>query len=64
VIIKVILLRNVFPNNIAYGNDEIMYNGPLISLYIGVIMGSIAGSFLLVGLPFFIIYNRKKKNLC
>lgn len=63
VIVKVILLRNFIPNYIAYEYDEIVYNGPLIRLYIGVIMGSIAGSLLLIGLPFFIIYGRKKKKL-
>ncbi|MFX0105780.1 MAG: hypothetical protein ACFE75_09835 [Candidatus Hodarchaeota archaeon] len=63
VIIKVILLRNFFPNYIAYEQNEIVYNGPLIRLYIGIIMGSISGSLLLIGVPFFIIYRRKKKNL-
>ena len=63
VVVKVILLRNFFPNQIAYEYDEIVYNGPLIRLYIGSIMGSIASSLLLIGLPFFIIYSRKKKNL-
>ncbi|MFX1567361.1 MAG: hypothetical protein ACFFCV_03235 [Promethearchaeota archaeon] len=63
VVIKVILLRNFFPNYIAYEQDEIVYNGPLIRLYIGIIMGSISSSLLLIGLPFFIIYRRKKKKL-
>ena len=63
VIIKVILFRYFFPNYIAYEQNEIVYNGPVIRLYIGIIMGSISGASLLIGLPFFIIYRRKKKNL-
>ncbi|NVM34219.1 MAG: hypothetical protein HWN81_01405 [Candidatus Lokiarchaeota archaeon] len=63
-IVKLILLRNFFPNYIAYHHDIIVYNGPMIRLYIGIIMGSIGGSLLLIGLPFFIINSRKKKNLC
>jgi hypothetical protein len=62
-IIKLVLLRHVFPNNVAYEYNEIVYNRPLISFYIAVIMGSIASSLLLIGLSFLIIYNKIKKNL-
>jgi hypothetical protein len=62
-IVKLILLRNFFPNYIAYQHDIIVYNGPLIRLYIGIIMGSIGSSLLLIGLPFFIINRKKKKKL-
>ncbi|MFX1427146.1 MAG: hypothetical protein ACFFBE_11895 [Promethearchaeota archaeon] len=62
-IIKVILLLEFFPNYIAYSQDIIVYNGPLVRLYIGFIMGIIGTFLLLIGLPFFIINIKKKKNL-
>ncbi|MFX1326085.1 MAG: hypothetical protein ACFE8N_14130 [Promethearchaeota archaeon] len=62
-IIKLILLREFFPNYISYHQDMIVYNGPLIRLYIGTIMGSIGLSLLLIGLPILINYTKKKKAL-
>jgi len=62
-IIKLIMLRDFFPNYIAYHHDIIVYNGPLIRLYVGIIMGNIGVFLLLIGLPFFIINSKKKKNL-
>ncbi|MFX1280707.1 MAG: hypothetical protein ACFFA3_15130 [Promethearchaeota archaeon] len=62
-IIEVIMLVEFFPNYIVYDQDLIVYNGPLVRLYIELIMGSIGIILLLIGLPIFIIYNKKKKNL-
>ncbi|MHA2283094.1 MAG: hypothetical protein ACXAC5_19810 [Promethearchaeota archaeon] len=63
VIIKLILLREFFPNYIAYHHDILVYNGPSIRLYIGIIMGSMGSSFLMIGLPLLIIYTKKKNRL-
>ncbi|MHA2088253.1 MAG: hypothetical protein ACW972_08245 [Promethearchaeota archaeon] len=63
VIIKLILLRNFFPYYIAYQDDILVYNGPLIRLYVAIVMGSIGSSLFLVGLPIYIVNNKKKKNL-
>jgi hypothetical protein len=63
VIIKIVMLRDFFPNYVLYHLDILVYNGPLIRLYIGIIMGCIGSSLLLIGLPFLIINSMKKKNL-
>lgn len=62
-IVKIILLQNIFPHGIVYHHEVIVYNGTLIKLYVGIIMGSIGGIFLLIGLPLLIIYTKKRNRL-
>ena len=62
-IVKIILLQNIFPYGIIYHHDIIVYDGTMIRLYVGIVMGSIGGLLLLIGLPFLIIYTRKKNKL-
>jgi len=62
-IVKIILLQNIFPHGIVYHHEVIVYNGTLIKLYVGIIMGSIGGFLLLIGLPLLIIYTKKKNRL-
>jgi len=62
-IIKIILLQNIFPHGIVYQHEVIVYNGTLIKLYVGITMGSIGGIYLLIGLPLLIIYTKKRNRL-
>ena len=62
-IVKIILLQNIFPYGIIYHHDIIVYNGTLIRLYVGIGMGSIGGLFLLIGLPLLIFYTMKRNKL-
>jgi len=62
-LVKIVLLQNIFPYGIVYHHDVIVYNGDLIRLYIGITMGSIGGLLLLIGLPLLIIYTKKKNRL-
>ena len=61
--IKIIMLRDFFPHYIHYHHGIIVYNGPLIRLYVGIIMGCIGSSLLLIGLPLLIIYTKKRNRL-
>ncbi|MBY8986740.1 MAG: hypothetical protein KGD65_16830 [Candidatus Lokiarchaeota archaeon] len=62
-IVKIILLQQFLPYGVSYHHDVIVYNGDLIRLYVGVIMGSIGVFLLLIGLPLLIIYTSKKNKL-
>ncbi len=62
-IVDLIGLLYIFPDQIVYHYNVIVYNGPLIRLYVGIIMGGIGGLLLLIGLPLLIINTKKKKSL-
>jgi len=62
-IVKLILLQNIFPYRTVYHHDVMVYNGTLIRLYVGITMGSIGGLLLLIGLPLLIFYTIKRKKL-
>ena len=62
-IAKIMLLQNFFPHYIAYHHGALVYDGPLIRLYVGMTMGGIGGLLLLIGLPLLIIYNKKRNKL-
>ena len=62
-IAKIILLQNFLPHYVTYHHSVIVYNGPLIRLYVGITMGSIGGLILLIGLPLLIINTIKKNKL-
>ncbi|GAH33248.1 unnamed protein product [marine sediment metagenome] len=62
-IVDLIVLRYIIPGGIVYHYNVIVYNGPLIRLYVGIIMGGIGGLLLLIGLPLLIINTKKKKSL-
>ena len=62
-IIGLIVLFYFFPNQIVYHYNVIVYNGPLIRLYVKITIGGIGGLLLLVGLPLLIINTIKKKKL-
>jgi len=62
-IVDLIGLLYIFPGGIVYHYNVIVYNGPLIRLYVGIIMGGIGGLLLLIGLPLLIINTKKKKKL-
>jgi len=62
-IVKIVILQIFFPNYIAYGQSVIVYNGTLMRLCVGIIMGSIGGLLLLLGLSLLILYTKKRKKL-
>jgi len=62
-IVDLIGLLYIFPGGIVYHYNVIVYNGPLIRLYVGIIMGGIGGLLLLIGLPLLIINTKKKRKL-
>ena len=62
-IVDLIGLLYIFPRGIVYHYNVIVYNGPLIRLYVGIIMGGIGGLLLLIGLPLLIINTKEKKKL-
>jgi len=62
-IVDLIGLLYIFPGGIVYHYNVIVYNGPLIRVYVGIIMGGIGGLLLLIGLPLLIINTKKKKKL-
>ena len=62
-IVDLIVLLYPFPDQIIYHYNVIVYNGALIRLYVGIIMGGIGGLLLLIGLPLLIISIKKKKKL-
>jgi len=62
-IVDLIGLLYIFPGGIVYHYNVIVYNGPLIRFYVGIIMGGIGGLLLLIGLPLLVINTKKKKKL-
>jgi len=62
-IVDLIGLLYIFPDQIVYHYNVIVYNGPLIRLYVGIILGGIGGLLLLIGLSLLIINTKKKKKL-
>jgi len=62
-LVKIVLLQHFIPYGVAYHHDVLVYNGDLIRMYVGYIMGIIGGVLLLIGLPLFIIYTKKRNKL-
>jgi len=62
-LVKIVLLQHFIPYGVSYHHDVIVYNGDLIRMYVGYIMGIIGGVLLLIGLPLFIIYTKKRNKL-
>ncbi|MFX1490299.1 MAG: hypothetical protein ACFFBI_14200 [Promethearchaeota archaeon] len=52
-----------FPDMIVYHYDVIVYNGTLIKLYVEIVILSLGGLLILIGLPLLIINTIKKKKL-
>jgi len=62
-IVDLIVLFYLFPDQIVYHYNILVYNGASIRLYVGITMGGIGGLLLLIGLPLLIINTKKKKKL-
>jgi len=61
-IVDFILLFSLIPGLYYYYNI-LVYNGPIIRLYVGITMGGIGGFLLLIGVPLLINTTIKKKQL-
>lgn len=62
-IVGLIVLFYCFPDQIVYHYNVMVYNGPLIRLYVKITMFGIGGLLLFIGLPLLIINTIKKKKL-
>ncbi len=61
--VGLIVVYYLFPDGIIYHYHVIVYNGPLIKLYVEFTMLSIGGLLFLIGSPLLIINTIKKKKL-
>ncbi|MFW9970934.1 MAG: hypothetical protein ACFFDF_12120 [Candidatus Odinarchaeota archaeon] len=62
-IIGLIVLFFLFPDQVIYHYNVIIYNGPFIRLCLEITITSIGGLLLLIGMPLFIINTIKRNKL-
>ncbi len=61
-IVGSIVLYYLFPDHIVYHYNVIIYNGPFFRLCLEIIVVSVGGLLLLIGLTLFIINTIKKQK--